>query len=186
MITYHDLKNKPKEFLAVTGLTHEEFLHLLAAFSTVYEAAYQNTTVEGQPRRRKPGGGTHAKLHSMEDKLLFILTYEKTYELQTLLGLHFGLSQSQVNHWIHRLMPLCQVAAGIMSGDHHNGAVRRERAQRVELDRGQRTDHRDDERGAAMGPERGEHASEAIIAPGLDRRQAVHHRPPRAHGGAAE
>jgi hypothetical protein len=110
MITYHDLKNKPKEFLAVTGLTHEEFLHLLVAFSEVYQAAYQNTTVEGQQRRRKPGGGTHAKLASMEDKLLFILTYEKTYELQTLLGLHFGLSQSQVNHWIHRLMPLLQKA----------------------------------------------------------------------------
>ena len=110
MIIYHDLKTKPKEFLAVTGLTHEEFLHLLVFFSEVYEAAYQNTTVEGQQRRRKPGGGTHGKLNSMEDKLLFILTYEKTYELQTLLGLHFGLSQSQVNHWIHRLMPLLQEA----------------------------------------------------------------------------
>src|SRR5438552_4335485 len=110
MITYHDLKNKPKEFLAVSGLTHEEFLHLLVAFSEIYDAASQNTTVEGQPRRRKPGGGTHGKLHSMEDKLLFILTYEKTYELQTLLGLHFGLSQSQANHWIHRLMPLLQEA----------------------------------------------------------------------------
>ena len=46
----------------------------------------------------------------MEDKLLFILTYEKTYELQTLLGLHFGLSQTQVHHWIQRLMPLLQKA----------------------------------------------------------------------------
>src|SRR5436190_23529241 len=110
MIIYHDLKTKPKEFLAVTGLTHEEFLHLLVVFSTVYQAAYQNTTVEGQPRRRKPGGGTHGKLSCIEDKLLFILTYEKTYELQTLLGLHFGLSQPQVNHWIHRLMPLLQEA----------------------------------------------------------------------------
>jgi Helix-turn-helix of DDE superfamily endonuclease len=110
MITYHDLKTKPKEFLAVTGLPHEEFLHLLLAFSEVYQAAYQNQTVEAKPRLRKPGGGTHAKLASMEDKLLFILTYEKTYELQTLLGLHFGLSQPQANHWIHRLMPLLQKA----------------------------------------------------------------------------
>ena len=110
MITYHDLKNKPKEFLAVSGLTHEEFLHLLVAFSEIYDAASQNTTVEGQPRRRKPGGGTHGKLATVEDKLLFLLTYEKTYPLQTLLGLHFGLSQSQVNHWIHRLMPLLQEA----------------------------------------------------------------------------
>ena len=110
MITYHDLKTKPKEFLAVTGLTQEEFLSLLTAFSKVYQAAYQNQTVAGQQRRRKPGGGTHGKLASMQDKLLFILTYEKTYELQTLLGLHFGLSQSQVNHWIHRLMPLLQKA----------------------------------------------------------------------------
>ena len=46
----------------------------------------------------------------MEDKLFFILVYEKTYSLQTLQGLLFGLSQPQANYWIHRLLPLLQQA----------------------------------------------------------------------------
>jgi hypothetical protein len=45
-----------------------------------------------------------------EDKLLFILVYQKTYPLQTMQGLHFGLSQPQTNYWIHRLLPVLQRA----------------------------------------------------------------------------
>ena len=40
------------------------------------------------------------------DKLLFILVYQKTYPLQTMHGLQFGLSQPQTNYWIHRLLPI--------------------------------------------------------------------------------
>jgi hypothetical protein len=46
----------------------------------------------------------------MADKLLFILVHHKTYPLQTLLGLQFGMSQGRVNHWIHRLTPVLQHA----------------------------------------------------------------------------
>src|SRR5438132_1090981 len=35
----------------------------------------------------------------------------------------FGCCVLPFHGMIHRLMPLCQVAAGIMSGDHHNGAA---------------------------------------------------------------
>jgi hypothetical protein len=46
----------------------------------------------------------------MDDKLLFILVYQKTYPLQTMLGLQFGISQGRVNEWIHRLTPILQQA----------------------------------------------------------------------------
>jgi hypothetical protein len=42
-------------------------------------------------------------LRTVEQKLLFILFYLKTYPLQEVLGHLFGLSQGQVNEWIHRL-----------------------------------------------------------------------------------
>jgi hypothetical protein len=42
----------------------------------------------------------------MTDKLLFILVYQKTQALQTMHGLHFGLSQPQANYWIHHLLPV--------------------------------------------------------------------------------
>jgi hypothetical protein len=110
MLTYTHLKSKPKEFLAVTGLTHAEFVHLLDAFAPLYDAQTAERTTEGKPRRRRPGAGTKGKLRPMEDKLLFILAYEKAYELQTFLALHFGISQPQANYWIHRLLPILKQA----------------------------------------------------------------------------
>ena len=110
MIHYDDLKTKPKEFLAVTGLTQEEFLPLLTAFAQTYQAQAAQQTAEGKPRRRQPGGGTKGKIDPMENKLLFILAYQKGYELQTFLALHFGISQPQAHYWIHRLLPVLQQA----------------------------------------------------------------------------
>jgi hypothetical protein len=51
----------------------------------------------------------------MEDKWLFILVYQKTNPLQTIHGLHFGLSQPQTNYWIHRLLPVLRRALGDFS-----------------------------------------------------------------------
>ena len=53
-------------------------------------------------------GGVKERLRSDEDKLLFILVYQKTYPIQTMHGLQFELSQPQVNYWIHRFMPVLQ------------------------------------------------------------------------------
>jgi len=111
MLTYEALKNKPRELLAATGLTQPEFETLLVAFEQGYENAYPaHQTVAGQPRQRRKGGGHKGKLKRMEDKLLFILIHEKTYPLQTMLGLQFGLSQGRVNEWIHRLTGVLQDA----------------------------------------------------------------------------
>lgn len=111
MLTYERLKTKPKEFLSATGQTVAEFERLLPAFSQGYQVKYEaDKTVAGLPRRRKAGGGAKGKLQRMEDKLLFILVYQKTYPLQTMQGLHFDMSQSQANEWIHRLLPVLQSA----------------------------------------------------------------------------
>lgn len=111
MLTYELLKTRPKEFLSATGITIVEFERLLPAFAQAYETRYcGDVTVAGTPRQRRAGGGTKGKLQRMEDKLLFILVYQKTYPLQTMLGLQFEMSQSQANEWIHRLMPILQEA----------------------------------------------------------------------------
>ncbi len=107
MLNYEDLKKKPRELLAATGLKQDEYAALLAVFVESYWQNYPaNRTKEGQPRQRREGGGNKGKLAKFEDKLLFILVYEKTYPLQTMLGLQFGLSQGQANMWIHRLLPV--------------------------------------------------------------------------------
>ena len=111
MLTYTTLKARPREFLAATGLTHEEFLRVLPAFVTAYTACYPlDKTWQGKVRQRQVGGGAKGILSQMEDKLLFILVYQKTNPLQTMHGLHFGLSQPQTHYWIHRLLPVLRHA----------------------------------------------------------------------------
>jgi len=111
MLTYNELRKKPKEFLSATGLHPEEAERLLPSFVSAYATCYPRTkTVAGQERRRKVGGGAKGQLKSMGDKLLFILVYDKTYRLQTMQGLHFGLSQGRTNYWIHHLQPVLRQA----------------------------------------------------------------------------
>jgi len=116
MITYIELKEKPKEFLAATGLHVNEFELLLPRFKAKLAASrlpdHQNYA--GKPRQRRKGAGPKDRLRSDEDKLLFILVYQKTYPLQTMLGLHFGLSQPRANYWIHVLMPILQAVLAEM------------------------------------------------------------------------
>lgn len=115
MLHYEDLKNKPKELLAATGLKRDEFEALLVVFAQTYETRYPaEETMEGQPRQRRKGGGNKGSLTVMADKLLFVLVHEKTYPLQTMLGLQFGLSQGRVNIWLHRLTPVLQQALATM------------------------------------------------------------------------
>src|SRR5512145_3407687 len=111
MLTYTILKDRAREFLAATGLTHDEVKRVLLAFVTAYTACYPlDTTWQGKVRQRQVGGGAKGRLAQMEDKLLFILVYQKTNPLQTMHGLHFGLSQPQTNYWIHRLLPVLRRA----------------------------------------------------------------------------
>src|SRR5260370_25124101 len=111
MLTYTTLQDSPREFLAATGLTHAEFAHLLPAFATDYAMLYPpEKTLEGKPRQRRAGGGATGTLPQMEDKLLFILVFQKTNPLQTMHGFQFQLSQPQTNYWIHHLLPVLQRA----------------------------------------------------------------------------
>jgi len=109
MLKYVELKEKPKEFLAATGLTDEEFQCLLTSFEKSYALlSPKKPQPTKKQKQRNVGGGRKSKFESLADKLLFILIYQKTAPLQTMHGLSFGLSQTQVNHWIHRLLPVLQ------------------------------------------------------------------------------
>ena len=111
MLTYATLQDRPREFLAATGLTHNEFARVLPAFAAAYSVLYPpDKTWEGKARQRQSGGGAKGVLPQMEDKLLFILVYQKPNPLQTMHGLQCQLSQPQTNYWMHRLLPVLQRA----------------------------------------------------------------------------
>src|SRR5437764_692385 len=107
MLDYQSLKQNERKFVALTGLAPAEFRRLLPAFTRAYARAFpSDRTHAGKPRQRRLGAGRKAVLLRPEDKLLFILVYQKAYPLQELLGSLFGLSQSQANRWVHRLLPI--------------------------------------------------------------------------------
>lgn len=111
MLRFEEVKRKPKEFLALTGLTLKEFKLVLPAFATAFTRRYEGEwTLAGTPRKRALGGGRSSGLDGMEQKLLFILVYQKTYPLQVVLGKLFGMGQSAASQWIHRLLPVLHEA----------------------------------------------------------------------------
>jgi len=98
MINYEKIKNKERTLKALTSLNKEEFEALLKPFEIEWEKYSKTNFINNS--------GQNPKLKKIEDKLLFILSYFKVYPLQDVAGLLFDLSQSQANHWIHRLTPI--------------------------------------------------------------------------------
>jgi len=115
MTKYNQLKEKPKRFLAATGLTVDEFQQILPVFKDKLAVLHPpELTKRGKSRQRRAGAGSKGKLRTDEDKLLFILIYEKTYPIQEMLGLQFGISQPQANYWVHLLLPILKRALAEM------------------------------------------------------------------------
>src|SRR6266498_5449448 len=111
MLTYEEVKNNARKFVSLTSLTPEEFDFLLPAFEQVYRRTYPvSKTRTGKRRERKAGGGRKGTLSSIEQKLLFALVYQKSYPVQSIMGELFGMSQSQANAWIHKLLPILKQA----------------------------------------------------------------------------
>ena len=83
MLTYAELKEKPKEFLAATSLYPKEFEKLMPIFKEKLSAISPSPekTKSGRSRKRRAGAGPKERLQTDEDKLLFILVYQKTYPL---------------------------------------------------------------------------------------------------------
>jgi hypothetical protein len=111
MLSYDVLKDRPRDFLAATSLTLGEFHQLLPTFQEAYAQRYPHElTRAGKHRQRRVGGGAKGVLQRVEDKLSFILVFQKTHPLQTMPALQCARRQPQANYWIHYLLPLLQQA----------------------------------------------------------------------------
>ena len=89
-----------RQMKALTGLSQDQFNHLLPVFSDIYQGTQQKTYEEGitsGTRVRKPGGGCKGKLPTLAEKLLFVLYYYKTYPTFDVLGTQFDMVRSQAN-----------------------------------------------------------------------------------------
>jgi len=131
MSQYSQTKNKPKRFLAMTGLSHEEFQALLPTFKTCFYDWMDTYTLDGKLRgKRRYVDYKNSPLPTIEDKLYFILTYLKTNNLQEVHGALFSMGQPKANQWIHCLQKVLSLAL-----DHENELPARNMAD-VQFDEG--------------------------------------------------
>ncbi len=111
MLRYSDICNDEREFLAMTGLTVDEFNAVLPYFRDCFEEHLQTNTIDGYERQnRRYSLYRNRTFPTSADMLLFILVYFKQYPTQTLLGRLFGMKQPQANRWIHLLHPILNTA----------------------------------------------------------------------------
>jgi hypothetical protein len=95
--------------LDLTSLTLDEFRCLVPSFEAAFQAQMAQWRFDGQPRTvRRYTTYKNCPLPTPEDRLLFILTYLKTYPLQVVQGRLFGIDQSKANQWIHVLLVVLQ------------------------------------------------------------------------------
>src|SRR5215813_1241545 len=106
-LRFTDVQSRPTEFLDLTSLTLDEFQLLVSPFETAFHTRMAAWRLDGKPRSaRQFSIYKNCPLPTPEDRLLFILTYLKTYALQVMHGRLFGMSQSKANQWIHVLLPV--------------------------------------------------------------------------------
>jgi len=98
-----------RQMKALTGLSQDQFDHLLPVFSDIYRATQQHTYEAGVAsgtRRRHPGGGSKGKLPTLAEKLPFVLFYYKTYPTFDVLGTQFAMARSKAHENLHKLSPI--------------------------------------------------------------------------------
>ena len=100
---YERICRSEASILALTGLTLEEFRNLAIEFAKDWTDYHERYTLEGKPRERRLSKQEAGPLPTIEDKLLFICSYLKTYPIQELHAAIFDMEQSHTNLWIHRL-----------------------------------------------------------------------------------
>ena len=110
-VRFTELQSRPMEFLDFTSVTLDEFQQLVPPFETAFQCQMVAWRMDGKPRTaRRFTVYKTCPLPTPEDRLLFILTYVKTYTLQVVQGRLFGMVQSKANRWIHVLLSVLLAA----------------------------------------------------------------------------
>ncbi len=110
-VQFSEAQSRPTEFLDLTSLTPDEFVQLVEPFEEAFQAHMARWRLDGKPRTsRRFSVYKSCPLPTPHDRLFFLLTYLKTYNLQVVQGRLFGMGQSKANKWIHVLFPALQAA----------------------------------------------------------------------------
>jgi len=98
------LRKSPQTFRRLTGITPEKFDELLLELEALYEEWNSNRL--GYPRRKREIGGGRKFLLSLEDRLLLLLLYYRTYVSYAFLGFLFQMDEGSPGRMFKPLEPL--------------------------------------------------------------------------------
>ena len=98
------LKRSPGAFRQLTGITPAAFDRLLAELRPRHAAA-EAARKDRPGRLRRPGAGRKHAL-TLDDRLLMLLIYYRTYVSHAFLGFLFGIDDSAVGRNVNPLGPL--------------------------------------------------------------------------------
>lgn len=104
----NDILNNEKKLRALTSLLPEEFSSLLSKFELAWQTYIEKYTFDGKIRFNKYSPRKEKVLISIEEKLFFILLYNKQNPTQEFLAFSFGLDQDMCNKWIKVLEPILE------------------------------------------------------------------------------
>jgi len=110
MLTYKKLFDNPGKLLRFTGLNPFQFETLVKRLEPLWIKSEIERLTRGD-RIRGIGGGRHYHLSSIEDKLLLILVFYRTYVAYEFLSWIFNLDSSNICRLIKRITPLVEEAA---------------------------------------------------------------------------
>ena len=109
---YSKWKTNPSRFLAMTGYTHELFLELLPHFEHAHQTYLSKYNLKGKHRNnsRKFVLYQSSPLPTIEDRLIFILSFKKLNLIQEAQAAMFDMTQTQCNEFIHGLTTILEIA----------------------------------------------------------------------------
>lgn len=110
MLTYKKLFDNPGKLIRFTGLTVIQFKTLSERLKPLWEEKEKERLLR-KDRMRSIGAGRKYHLSSIEDRLLLILIFYRTYCLYEILGWIFNLDSSNICRMIKKLIPLLEEAA---------------------------------------------------------------------------
>lgn len=96
-LNYSRLAAKPVTFLRLTGLKLEEFAEICARVRPYWEEKVES---------KKKCVGRRSSLQNLEDKLVALFIYYRTYITHEFLGYLFGLHNANISRWFKKLEPL--------------------------------------------------------------------------------
>jgi hypothetical protein len=110
MISTNNPTKKERIFQRLLGLNFNEFEILLKNIEKIYKNDI-NENYGKNDRYRRPGGGRKSKIIGVRGKLIITLIYFKLYMSQEVLGVFFGIDQSNVSRIISLMLKFIEQAA---------------------------------------------------------------------------